>query len=93
MLFDGQQLREIIRHTRSQIELRNEYGRAKTISGDPHHEREVGYARMCAAIGLTIHMSESAAIIKDFFRSILRNVAGTAYTTSGRSGGQGWEAT
>ena len=44
---------------------------------------------MCAGIGLTIHMSESAAIIKSFFRSILRNVAGTAYTTSGRSGGQG----
>jgi hypothetical protein len=27
MLFDGQQLREVIRHTRNQIELRNEYGR------------------------------------------------------------------
>jgi hypothetical protein len=27
MLFDGQQLRDIIRHARNQIELRNEYGR------------------------------------------------------------------
>jgi hypothetical protein len=33
-------------------------------------------------------MSESAGIIKSFYRSILRDVAGTEYIDAGRSGGQ-----